>query len=393
MNTIITETIDRQEESLETQDMVEALAITLDEGIAPQDDQPVVEPDSEPSQDKDEKGTDESSLPPGVTPEPQDPEHMDLRKFKGYGKWVNAYIPVSDDDGRFLGDKKLENERMALYTKLQDVNLKKVKNPDELVAEIKDVTTRYSEKINLAETISIGTVTKYRIRMGMLFIKLKYLVKKRLRQPWIQWFKENYDPKQLRTVQDYMSIAQIPNAIRYAVFGKERLLEIIRQLGDKSGSDPIGDFLSRNGIDFIPEKELDLVELRIKTDVAIGMRKLAEEELDEVSADKVEALVRSGMEVETKHIRDLKAIKEIHGDLNARMNQIIGSGGKVEAVATPENKAKSFRKTVDKFISLSADAILDGDYLQQVDLDLCRQLKAKIEEIERKLTPVTETTN
>jgi hypothetical protein len=62
-------------------------------------------------------------------------------------------------------------------------------------------------------------------------------------------------------------------------------------------------------------------------------------------------------------------------------------------VATPENKAKSFRKTVDKFISLSADAILDGDYLQQVNLDLCRQLKAKIEEIERKLTPVTETTN
>ena len=107
--------------------------------------------------------------------------------------------------------------------------------------------------------------------------------------------------------------------------------------------------------------------------------------MEEVSVDKVEALVRSGMEIETKHIMDLKAIKKIHGDLNARMDQIIGSGGKVETVATPEGKAKSFRKTVDKFISLSADALLDGDYLRQVDLDLWRQLKAKIEEIERKL--------
>ena len=91
MNTIITEKIDRQEESLETQDMVEALAITLDEGISPQDDQPVVEPDSEPSQDKDEKGTDEPALPPGVTPEPQDPEHMDLRRLRSTAMGARLY--------------------------------------------------------------------------------------------------------------------------------------------------------------------------------------------------------------------------------------------------------------------------------------------------------------
>lgn len=393
MNTIITEQIEKSEETPETQDMVEALAITLDEGIVPQDDQTADESESETPQGEGDSPAEEPILPAGVTPEPQDPEHMDLRKVQEHGKWVRAYINVSDDEGHLLGDKKLESEIKALQDKIQKTNLKKVKDPDVWVARLKDVTTRYCEKINFAENIAIGIVTKYRIRMGSLFIHLKYLVKKKLGQKWLPWFKANYDPKQLRTVQDYMAIAAIPNAIRYAVFGKERLLEIIRQLGEASGADPIGDFLSSNGIDFNPEKELDSVELRIKTDIAIGLRKLAEEKLEEVSADKVEALVRSGMELENKHIADLKATKEIRGDLNLRMDQIISTGGKVEKRLTAERKADSFKHTMDRFIDLSADALRDDAYLRKIDLDLCRQMKAKIEEIERKLATGTESTN
>jgi uncharacterized protein YaaR (DUF327 family) len=288
---------------------------------------------------------------------------------------------------------QLETEVKTLCTELDEMDLELEEDPELWISKIKDVTTRYASQINFAESISIGSVTKYRIRMGMLFLNLKYLVKKRLKQPWILWFKKNYDPKQLRTVQDYMAIAEIDNIIRYSVFGKERLLEIIRQLDDKSGTDPIGDFLSKNGIDFNPETELDPVELRINTDVAIGMRKLAEEKLEEVSAEKVEALVRSGMELENKHIADLKATKEVGGDLNLRMDQIISTGGKVEKRLTAERKAEAFKHTMDRFISLSADALLDSAYLRQVDLDLCRQMKAKIEEIERKLATGTGSTN
>ena len=389
MDSNIIETIEKQEESLGNQDEVEALAAVLDGEITSQDDHPVVEPDSEPSQDKDQKGTDESALPPGVTPEPQDPEHMDLTKVTEHKEWVYAYIKVSDDEGHLLNDLPLETEVKALCAELDEIDLDLEEDPDFWVRKIKDVTTRYASQINFAESISTGSVTKYRIRMGMLLIRLKYLVKKKRKQSWVQWFKENYDQRHFRSVQDYMGIAEIPNVIRYAVFGKERLLEIIRQLGDKSGADPIGDFLSKNGIDFNPETELDPVELRIKTDVAIGMRKLAKERLGEVSISKVEALVRAGMEIETKHIMDLKAIKKIRGDLKSRMDQIIAAGGKVETVVTPEGKAKSFRKTVDKFISLSVDALLDGAYLREVDLVLWRQLKAKIEELEPKVSLVT----
>jgi len=389
MNTISNETIEKPEENPETQDMVEALAITLDEGIIPQDGQTADEPESGAPRNEEANRNEGLSLPAGVTPEPQDPEHMDLTKVTEHKEWVYAYIKVSDDEGHLLNDLPLETEVKALCAELDEIDLDLEEDPDFWVSKIKDVTTRYASQINFAESISTGSVTKYRIRMGKLLIRLKYLVKKKRKQSWVQWFKENYDQRHFRSVQDYMGIAEIPNVIRYAVFGKERLLEIIRQLGDKSGADPIGDFLSKNGIDFNPETELDPVELRIKTDVAIGMRKLAKERLGEVSISKVEALVRAGMEIETKHIMDLKAIKKIRGDLNARMDQIIGSGGKVQSVVTPEGKAKNFRKTVDKFISLSVDALLDGDYLREVDLVLWRQLKAKIEELEPKVSLVT----
>ena len=71
---------------------------------------------------------------------------------------------------------------------------------------------------------------------------------------WIDHFAEVYGRKHLRTAQDYMSLANIPNVARYAVYGKERLMEIkraIKALG-LSSEDPVAVFLDKYSIPFDP---------------------------------------------------------------------------------------------------------------------------------------------
>jgi phage anti-repressor protein len=47
---------------------------------------------------------------------------------------------------------------------------------------------------------------------------------------WTEWFDETYGSSNLRSAQDYMRMANTPNIIRYAVFGRERLMEILRAI-------------------------------------------------------------------------------------------------------------------------------------------------------------------
>jgi len=50
------------------------------------------------------------------------------------------------------------------------------------------------------------------------------------REDWTDWFSKHYKASYLRSAQDYMALARVPNVIRYAFLGKERLLEIRRAL-------------------------------------------------------------------------------------------------------------------------------------------------------------------
>ena len=333
-----------------------------------------------------EQTEEEGSLPEEVTEAPQDPEHMDLTKVSDYGKWVRAYINVSDDDGHLLGNRELEKEVKKLCNDLSEMDLYMEEDPELWINRIKDVALRYVAAINFRENTSIGTFTKYRIRMGMLFNAQKILVKEKLRKNWIVWFAENYDKSLLRSAQDYMRIAEIPNVIRYAVFGKERLLQILRQIEEPEGEDPIAAFLKEHGIEFNSYAETDYQELKIATDIAIARQKLNSEGLEEVADEKVEALVRNGIELTTLRLGQMKLVKETEGNLAAYIDRLISTGGKVEPIQTPETKAKSFKKTVDRFIDQATNALDDDQYLGEFDIELCRQLMEKIQRLEQKLT-------
>ena len=330
-----------------------------------------------------------NSLPENVTVEPQDQEHMDLSQVKGYHNWVQTYLNVSDDEGHLLGDIELEKSVKKTCAEWNAWNITEVENPEELLQQIKSLSISYSTGINVAENISIGTVTKYRIRLGMLFNFQKTLVKEKLDRNWTVWFAENYAKSLLRSIQDYMRIAEVPNAIRFAVFGKERLIQILRQIGKPTGDDPIGQFLEVIGIEFNPDAETDYQELKIATDIAITRQKLNSEGLEEVADDKVEALVRNRIDLSAHHLGQMKLVKETRGDLPGHIDRLIFSNGKVEPIQTPETKAKSFKKTLDRFLDQAVTALGDDQYLGEVDIELCQQLLEKVQQLEQKLTSST----
>jgi len=339
---------------------------------------------------EEQKDRDESfELPENVTAEPRNEEEAHLDKFKNDQAVIRTYLKVSDDYGELLGDKDLEAEVIDCCKQYMTVKPEDIKEPEVLLQQFIALSNRYVKRVNNAENISIGISTKYRIREGMLFNIQKMIVKKVLKRKWKEWFNENYEKSLLRSVQDYMRLAKIPGVIKYAVFGKEQLLEIDRQIGKPEGKDPIGDFLANKGIEFDPEAEIDVAELKVKTDIAITREKLDNAELEEVANDKVEALAKKGIHLTKGHLRNLSLTKDTSGDLPGYIDRIIESDGKPEPVLTAEIKAERYKKTVERFLDETDTALSDDLYLAEVNAEIIQRIKEKIRQLEQKLSSPT----
>jgi hypothetical protein len=324
-----------------------------------------------------------AELPENVTIEPQEEEHMHLKHISDSSSLVRAYLPVSDDQGQLLGDLDLERQVKEFCDRYKDLSA--VNEPDPVIREAKELVTRYTLRVNFVENSLRGTITKYRIREGMLFNIMKELLKQKDIN-WMGWFKRNFNQREFRSVSDYMKLAGTKNIIRYAVFGKERLLQLLRQLSDeqKEQEDPIGAFLEENGIEFNPEQETDDRELRIEADIAINMRKLHKVEITEIPRELVEALVRNGRDLEKSHIEELKRAQQVPDkDVVEYMKTIIDKNGKPEPIMTPARKAEGFKKTADRFLKAVDTALGDREYVLQLDRGTYDLLKQKVLDLER----------
>lgn len=295
---------------------------------------------------------------PEVTDEPQDPEHLHMSLLGESPVLREVYLAVSDDEGAALGDEDLEERVKAIIEEFRNPEEDAPeKSTEERLAELREVSTEYAKQINVAGSIYDGALTKYRIRLGLLFRYQKKLVKETGRD-WIEWFAENYDEKHLRSIQDYMGLAELPNIIRYAVFGKERLILIRRRLGKKKGfngdEDPIGDFLEKHEIRFDPETEDagpeddgPIDSWRVDIDAAIAMEKIWKKETKEgisLNPDRelIKQLIGMGTPVNDGMIRDM-ALLEGHGvDVNDYLQRryVNGGGDEVPEARTIENDRK-----------------------------------------------------
>jgi hypothetical protein len=337
-----------------------------------------------------QSGSTENQISTEVTDAPRTDEEMHLKHIREWPDAVKVYLQVSDDRGEVLGKKVLEKKVTEFCGHYADPKTK-IEDPEKELEAAKELATRYTLQINMVESGLSGIITKYRTRQGMIFNIMKDLVNAKYGPVWEEWFKSNFDPREFRSVQDYRRLAKIPNIIRYAVFGKERLLQILRQLSkdEKKMDDPVGSFIERVGVDFNPAETVNVQELKTETDIAINLQKLIGKGITEITRDRVETLVRDNREVESVHILELKAAKKAKLDVVARFDEILASKGKLEPLMTPERKAEAFKKNTDRFFKAMESAISDDEYLDQIDPDTIVNLKQKLEQLERLITPST----
>ena len=332
-------------------------------------------------------------LSPGVTWEPRFPEEMDLNLIKGYPKAIRAYLPVSDDRGEFIDDPEIVEKVKNFYTK--ELDLQDTAEAD-LMTELKvgfGLLDEYGDKVNNVEIVSVGMATKARIIQGHLLNRLRS-ISERLQIKWWPRYEDLYGNKGRRSAEDYMRLADVPGIIRYAVFGKERLLQLVRHLDTDNGQsdDPIGELLREIGVKFDLEDILNSDDIKGEVDIAITAYKLFKAEINEVPQEKVEALIECGIILTRKHLQDLKTVKEAGGDVAQHFDKIIISKGKekMKTIATPEEKAESFKKNFDRFKKVVEAAVTDRAYMGRCSIDDLAALKAKIEDLEREYNAAQE---
>ena len=241
-----------------------------------------------------EANQEETNLPDGVTLAPRNQEEMHLGLIKDKASLVKAYLAVSDDQGELLGDMDLESKVIHFNTIEQKFEKEKVNDPEAMLLEVKELATRYAGQINFGISVGEGIFTKYRLRFGGLLNLQRRLVKM-TGQNFIPWFHENYGKTKLRSGEDCMKLAKIPGIIKYSVFGFERLKQIHSVIKGSYSDDPIGKFLTDNGIEFDPAVEAaDLNDIKVGIKTALDMEMLEKKGLSEITRDRGRDLKRDG---------------------------------------------------------------------------------------------------
>ena len=220
----------------------------------------------------------------------------------------------------------------------------------------------------------------------MLFLIIKIVVKA-ANLKWGDWFEQNFKGSEFRSAQDAMKLAKAKDIIKYAVFGKFRLLQILRQIDNyEEQKDPVGAYLKANSVDFKPEEGTDFEDVKLKADVAINYQKLIAAGLTGITKRKVKVLVLNEKEVESKHVKDMLFLKNRSGGVENVANyfeELIAGDNNPPPVLTNERKAVIFKKTADKFLTVLENAITDAHYLGQIDQEYYNQIKQKVIDLER----------
>ncbi|MBT4250795.1 hypothetical protein HOD82_00370 [bacterium] len=198
-------------------------------------------------------GKQEVKLPDGVETVPRNEEEIDITTIQNSETLLDVYLNVSDDYGQMHGDLDLEKAVMGFNLKHRNLTVASIQDPKQILKESTELIKRYIPVLNKSGHIAAGIMTKYGIRLGMIFDIQKIAVRK-LHINWTDWYKDNHSSMSLRSAQDYMMLAKIPGIIKYAFLGKERLVEICRVLEDKTVKDPFKSYLENKGVVFNPQK-------------------------------------------------------------------------------------------------------------------------------------------
>jgi len=329
-------------------------------------------------------GTSEIVLPEGVVAPPRNEEEIHLDLLKGNLKGITTYLTVSDDNGELLGDKDLEQQiKTEFCIPGSNSAVNDSRSPEEKIEHKTKLLQNYQQKINATESGCSGIFCKYRIRLGMGFSDLKSDIKN-ADMKWLDYYNSHFNPRELRSVQNHMNLGEIPNSLRFAFLGSERLLETTRLFSkeDEKTEDPFGAFFSRNGIDFDPQVEVGIEDLKLKTDIAINHQRLLKADL-EIPMEQIELFVRQGCSVEQKLIKELETRKDAGQDLNEAFKAAIAKKGKVEPIRTPERDADGVNNSTARLINAITVAMKQPrsiEFLKTSEIDKLKDMLLSFEQ-------------
>lgn len=260
-----------------------------------------------------------------------EPRHDEDQHLENIRRWmpgnIKEYVAVTNDEGVLLGHPELEDEAWWVSQIFRKINQEKVDHPheadqawqemcgepDKAIEELLSLFTSYNHSLTLAEFRVSGIMTRYYIRIGMMGVLLKRLVKK-CKKNWTAWQKENIPQTRMRSLNDYMRIAQIPCAITYSIFGIARLLEFDRAVEKKKGTDPIKDLLDENDIKINPQDPEDFNHFKEDIDTGILKKRL------------IKAAEKNGIDLNISNDVVKKAIQQnisiTNNDINHFLNNV-----------------------------------------------------------------------
>lgn len=324
-----------------------------------------------------------------ITDEPQSEEHLHMGLLGESAPLKDMYLKVSDDKGEFFGDMDLEKKMTGFLdqskTLARNVSAEEIK---QLMSQLVDVSKAYHGQINLATSVTNGILVKHQIRLGNMFLFQKRLLRKsNPEKNWVEWFSETYGSSNLRSSQDYMKLAETPNIIRYAVFGKERLVEILRATPSfTSSDDPIGAFLAKYKFTFDPEDETSMDDWRSNIDTAIAMEKIRLVEKKEdielgLNFEQVKKLIDGNTPVNSKIISDLVIVKETGGKPDEYIEtSVLGKGSKNIQIERAE-KQESVQRISKMLKELVAFYTKDTSALSEINVSAVNDLKQSVESL------------
>ncbi len=219
----------------------------------------------------------------------------------------------------------------------------------------------------------------------MFLFQKRLLRKSNPEKNWVEWFSETYGSSNLRSAQDYMKLADTPNIIRYAVFGKERLIEILRATPSfTSSDDPIGAFLAKYEFYLHPEDETSMDDWRSNIDTAIAMEKIKQVEKKEdielgLNFAQVKKLIDGNAPVNSKIISDLVIVKETGGNPDEYIEtSVLGKGSKNIQIERTEKK-ESVQRISKMLKELVEFYTKDAGALSEVNVTAINDLQMSIE--------------
>lgn len=324
---------------------------------------------------------------PEVTDEPQHEEHLNMAVLGGSPSLRDIYLKVSDDEGQFFGNVELEKAMKSLLDESREL----IKNGSidavkAFMGTLIDLSSRYHRQINFATNMSSGILVKHQIRLGNIYLQQKRLLKKiDADVNWLDWFGKTHGASALRSGQDFMRLASTPNIIRYAVFGRERLVEILRGISPYGASeDPIGDFLIKYGFTFDPEAEEFMDDWRSSIDAAVSMEKIKKIErkndfLLEVGFEQVKTLIDNNIPVDSGIINNMVIVKESGGSVADYLETaVLGNGSKPVQVERAE-KRETVQVLSKKLREIVVFYSKDTEAISQISRDHVNSLRESVE--------------